>query len=82
MRSGAPNLALRLGTAASAKAVVLRLKLPVIARASIAGEELRCDRTSADAEWRDGQLFLEGRRFGPIPFHEEDAEGVAGLLAC
>lgn len=62
--------------------VALRLKLPGVFRASIADEVLRRDRWSVKAEWREDQLFLEGQRFGPIAFHEEDAEEVAGLLGC
>lgn len=60
--------------------VVLRLRLPGVFRASIAGVAHWAPRDGANVQWQDGQLIVDGDSYGPIAFHEEDAERVAALL--
>jgi len=60
--------------------VVLRLKLPAIFRAAVAGIEEEHGRESLRYDW-DGRKFqVDGNDYFPIPFHQEYAERTVAAL--
>jgi hypothetical protein len=65
--------------------VVLRLRRPVVFRASIADVAYRVKSKEADLQWENGELTVGDVSYQPISFHGQDAEEVARLsmaLGC
>ncbi|MET0558902.1 MAG: hypothetical protein ABW065_09570 [Solirubrobacterales bacterium] len=59
---------------------VLRLRLPGVFRASIAGVDYRSPRANLAFEWKDGRLSLGHVSYAPISFHGQDAEQLVEIL--
>jgi hypothetical protein len=59
------------------KLLVLGLKRPAIFRATIASVESETALPAPTIEWTGGSLRVDGKRYFPIPFHDEDAASVA-----
>jgi hypothetical protein len=59
------------------KLIVLGLKRPAIFRASIADIESETPLTAPTIEWTGGSFRISGKRYFPIPFHDEDAAMLA-----
>ena len=59
------------------KLLVLALKRPAIFRATIAWIESETPLPATTTEWTGDSFRVGGRRYFPIPFHDEDAAMLA-----